>query len=129
MFLMFHTVMHYDRSSRVRLFAIFLLEAQKNSCIICRRLSERSSVVERHLAKVRVEGSNPFARSIFLPANKGENAFRPMLTVLSTRKCKIAENGAFSHMVVGQIAKGPAATLGVTLVMSSHRQRLSQRFS
>ena len=31
---------------------------------------ERSSVVERHLAKVAVVGSNPIARSIFLPTSR-----------------------------------------------------------
>jgi hypothetical protein len=31
------------------------------------KLSGRNSVVECHLAKVDVDGSNPFARSIFSP--------------------------------------------------------------
>ena len=38
-----------------------------NSKIVC----ERSSEVERYLAKVDVEGSNPFARSRFIEQNTG----------------------------------------------------------
>jgi len=37
----------------------------------CRMESERSSVVELHLAKVDVEGSNPFARSNYLTEGAG----------------------------------------------------------
>jgi hypothetical protein len=39
-------------------------------------LSGRNSVVECHLAKVDVDGSNPFARSIFLPKGRHSQVVR-----------------------------------------------------
>ena len=45
------------------LLELVLEKAARGEHILFILRSERSSVVERHLAKVRVEGSNPFARS------------------------------------------------------------------
>ncbi len=52
----------------VKLDDVFLLTNKRTLIYKLKSMSGRNSVVECYLAKVDVDGSNPFARSIYLAA-------------------------------------------------------------
>ena len=67
-------------------------------------LCERSSVVELHLAKVNVEGSNPFARSILKPVCFGRPVFfffpKRLRRSHKTKKKTVAHTMKTAHICV-----------------------------
>ncbi len=80
----------------------YFIDKQMLSVIVTRylKLSGRNSVVECHLAKVDVDGSNPFARSIFLWRHSQVAKAAVCKTVIPRFKsgCRLQKaNGAASY--------------------------------